>query len=119
MKIRRLAISAAFAAVLAALPPASATAQQPYPPLPPPPPPYYPYPACSPFPLEWPFCVAGAIVGLAAAIVAAPFRAIAGPPYWAYYRPPPYYPPRPPYPPANWGYSTTPGTAAPGYSGPR
>ena len=113
MKIRRLAISAAVAAGVAALPLASATAQQPYPP-PPPPPPYYAYPACSPFPLAWPFCVAGAVVGLAAAIVTAPFAALAGvPPAWAYYRPPPFYYPPPPDLP---GYPTTPGAAPPGYS---
>ena len=33
------------------------------------------YPPCSPFPLFWPICVAGAIVGTAATIVAAPFAA--------------------------------------------
>ena len=92
MRIRRTIISAAFAAGLAALPLSTAEAQ------------YY-YPPCSPFPLAWPFCVAGAVVGTAAAIVTLPFRALAGaPPY--YYRGaygPPYYPP--PY-------------SAPGYYGP-
>src|SRR5215469_3261978 len=52
------------------------------------------YPACSsPFPLFWPLCVAGAVVGTAAMIVTAPFRAVAGaPPY--YYASPYYYGPR-------------------------
>jgi hypothetical protein len=33
---------------------------------------YYPpqyYPVCSPFPLEWPFCLAGAVLDMAATIV--------------------------------------------------
>jgi hypothetical protein len=88
--IRQIAISAAFAAGLAAVPFTTASAQ------------YYPPPPCSPFPLFWPFCVAGAVVGTAAAIVTAPFRVFAPPPY--YYGPPPppppYYGPRyypPPY----------------------
>ena len=90
MRIRRTIISAAFAAGLAALPLSTAEAQ------------YY-YPPCSPFPLAWPFCVAGAVVGTAAAIVTLPFRALAGPPYYGGYYGPPYYPP--PY-------------SAPGYYGP-
>jgi hypothetical protein len=73
MRIRQIAVSAAFAAGLAALPLATAEAQ------------YY-YPPCSPFPLAWPFCVAGAAVSTAATIVTAPFVALSGPPY--YY---PYY----------------------------
>ena len=90
MRIRRIAVSAAFAAGLAAVPLATAKAQ------------YYP----SPFPLFWPFCVAGAIVGTAATIVAAPFVALTAPPYYygyygrPYYAPPPYYAPgyyAPPY----------------------
>jgi hypothetical protein len=83
MRIRRIAVSAAFAAGLAALPVANAEAQY--------------YPPCSPFPLFWPFCVAGAIVGTAATIVAAPFVALTAPPpyYYGYYGRP-YYPP-PPY----------------------
>ena len=44
---------------------------------------------CSPFPLFWPFCVAGAVVGTAAMIVAAPVLALTGAP--PYYYPPPYY----------------------------
>jgi hypothetical protein len=47
------------------------------------------YPPCSPFPLSWPFCVAGAVVGAAALIVTAPIRALTGAP--PYYYPPPYY----------------------------
>ncbi|MFZ3234000.1 MAG: hypothetical protein WA184_01355 [Stellaceae bacterium] len=97
MRIRRAAISAAFAAGLATLPLSTATAQY--------------YPPCSPFPLFWPFCVVGAVVGTAAAVVTAPFRALAGAPpfYYPYYGPayprPPYYPPEN-YPP-------------PGYNAPR
>ena len=83
----------AFAAGLAALPLATAEAQY--------------YPPCSPFPLFWPFCLAGAIVGTAATIVTAPFVALTAPPYYygyyygrPYYAPPPYYAPgyyAPPY----------------------
>jgi hypothetical protein len=87
MPIPRIAISAVFAAGLAALPLSAAKAQY-----------YYP---CHPFPLFWPFCAAAAVVGTAGMVVTAPFRAIAAPPY--YYGPPPapYYPPPPAYyPPA-------------------
>jgi hypothetical protein len=93
MRIGRILISAAFAAGLALMP-ASAKAQY-----------YYP-PPCSPFPLFWPFCVAGAILGTAAVIVTAPFRALAGAPpfpppfYGPPLPPPPYYPPGYPPPPA-------------------
>jgi hypothetical protein len=86
MRIRQIAISAAYATGLAALPIPAAQAQY--------------YPLCSPFPLFWPFCVAGAIVGIAATIVTAPFVALTTPPYyygyyeWPYYPPPPYYAPR-------------------------
>ena len=97
MRIRRIAVSAAFAAGLVAVPLATAKAQY--------------YPPCSPFPLFWPFCVAGAIVGTAATIVAAPFVALTAPPYYygyygrpynapppynapGYYAPPYYYGPR-------------------------
>ena len=81
MPISRIAISAVFAAGLAVLPLSAAKAQ------------YY-GPPCTPFPLTWPICVAGAVVGTAAAIVSAPFQAVGAPPY--YYGPPParYYPPR-------------------------
>ena len=52
------------------------------------------YPACSsPFPLFWPFCVVGAVLGTAGIIVSAPFQALTGAPplYYGYYGPP-YYP---------------------------
>jgi hypothetical protein len=68
MRFRQIVVSTAFAAGLAALPVATAKAQY--------------YPPCSPFPLFWPFCVAGAIVGTAATIVAAPFVALTAPPYY-------------------------------------
>ena len=74
MHIQRIAISALFAAGLATLPFASAKAQY-----------YYP---CNPFPLTWPFCIAGAAVGTAAAIATAPF----GGPYYYYYGRPYYAP---------------------------
>jgi hypothetical protein len=122
MRIRRITISAAFAAGLAALPLSTPEAQ------------YYPhqqqptakgttdqlnreelarlqsgnghspyywasgspwgggwgYPGCSsPFPLFWPFCVAGAVVSTAAMIVTAPFRVVTGAP--PYYYAPGYY----------------------------
>jgi hypothetical protein len=87
MPIHRIWMSAVFAAGLAALPFSTAKAQ------------YY-GPPCTPFPLTWPFCIAGAVVGTAAAVVSAPFRAVAAPPYYYgpaparyYYPPPPYYPP--------------------------
>ena len=89
MRLSRIAISAAFAAGLAALPLSTAKAQYYSPPS---------YPACSPFPLFWPFCAAGVVVGTAAAIVTAPIRALTPPPYYGYYRPP-YYPPPGYYPP--------------------
>src|SRR5687768_11099762 len=73
----RIAISAVFAAALATLPLSAAKAQY-----------YYP---CNPFPLSWPFCIAGAAVGTAAAIATAPFRAAAGYPYYYYYGQPYYY----------------------------
>lgn len=41
---------------------------------------------CS-FPLAWPFCIAGAAVGTAAAIATAPFYVVGGPYYYGY----PYY----------------------------
>jgi len=71
MRIRQIVVLALFAAGLAAVPIATAKAQ------------YY-YPPCSPFPLSWPFCVAGAVVGTAATIVTAPFVALAGPSYYYY-----------------------------------
>ena len=79
----RTAISALFAAGLAVLPLSTAKAQY-----------YY----CDPFPLAWPFCIAGAAVGTAAAIATAPFYYPYYPPYYArpyYYRG--YYHPAPKY----------------------
>ena len=94
MRLSRVMISVAFVAGLAALPLSTAEAQ------------YYPPPPCSPFPLFWPFCVAGAVLGVAATIVIAPIRALAGPPPpFGYYGPPPYPPPAyypPPPPPGNY-----------------
>ena len=69
----RIAISALFAAVLAALPLSAAKAQA----------------YCNSFPLSWPFCIAGAAVATAATIATAPFYAVAGGPY--YYGSPYYY----------------------------
>ena len=85
MLIRRMTILAAFAVGLAAAPLSTANAQY-----------YPPYPPCSPFPLLWPFCVAGAIVGTAAMIVTAPVRALTGAPpfYYGYYGQPYFPPPR-------------------------
>jgi hypothetical protein len=71
------AISATFAAAVAALPLSQAWAQY--------------APACS-FPLAWPFCIAGAAVNTAAAIATAPLAVVAGGPY--YPQPAYYYPPR-------------------------
>ena len=79
MRFRRIAISAAFATGLAVLPVSTAKAQY--------------YAPCSPFPLAWPFCVAGAIVGAAATIATAPFWVLSGMPPYGYYMPP-YYPPQ-------------------------
>lgn len=76
MRIPRIATSAAFAG-LAALPLSAAQAQY--------------YAPCSPFPLAWPFCIAGAALATAATIVATPFWLLAGAPPYGYY-PPPYYP---------------------------
>jgi hypothetical protein len=86
MRIGRIALLTALA--FAAAPLSRATAQ------------YY-YPPCSPFPLAWPFCAAGAIVGTAANVATAPFWLPAGapPPFYPAprYYPPAYYPPPPPY----------------------
>ena len=81
MHIRRITIATAFGVGLAALPLSTAKAQY--------------YPPCSPFPLEWPFCVVGAVLGTAAMIVTAPIRALTGAPpfYYGGYYPQPYYPP--------------------------
>jgi hypothetical protein len=75
MPIRRIAVAAILAAALAALPLTPVRAQY--------------YPPCNPFPLSWPFCIAGAAVGTAAAIATAPFAAVAGGPYYYYGQP--YY----------------------------
>ncbi len=104
MHLRRIAVSAAFAAGLAALPLATTRAQNYYPP-------YY-YPPCSPFPLFWPFCIAGAVVGTAAAVVTAPFRAFAPPYYYGYYGRP-YYPPSPYYYPPGSYAAPAPGSVVP------
>ncbi len=100
LKRRRLALGAGFAAALAALPVMPARAQY-----------YAPYYApCAPNPLLWPVCVAGAVVGTAAALVTAPFWLVTGPPppsWYGFWGPPypvpPYYGPRyyppPPAPP--------------------
>ncbi len=83
MRIRRMAMSAAFATGLVALPLATAQAQ------------YYAryYSPCSANPLAWPFCIAGAVVETAATIATAPFWLLAGaPPYSSGYYAPPYYP---------------------------
>src|SRR5215831_4217548 len=75
MPIRQMAIAAAFGAGLAAVPASAAQAQY--------------YAPCSPFPLFWPFCAAGAVIGAAATIVTGPFWALAGTPpyYYGYYGP--------------------------------
>ena len=65
MSLRRIATSILFAGGVAALPLTAANAQY-----------YYP---CHPFPLFWPFCAAGAVVGAAAAVAPAPVRAVAAP----------------------------------------
>ncbi len=74
MLMRRIVMLALVVAGGAALPLSPALAQY--------------YPPCY-FPLEWPFCIAGAAVNTAAAIATAPFRAVAGGPY--YYSGGPYY----------------------------
>ena len=76
MRIRPIAITAAFAIGLATMPLSTAEEQSNTPQ-------YYPpqyYPVCSPFPLEWPFCVAGAVLDIAATIVTTPIRLLTGAP---------------------------------------
>src|SRR5215469_17604981 len=68
----RIATATLFAAGLAALPLSTAKAQY-----------------CTPFPLSWPFCIAGAAINTAATIVTAPFYAISRSSY--YYGSPYYY----------------------------
>lgn len=77
MRVRRIAASAVFIIGIAASPLSSAKAQY--------------YTDCNPFPLSWPFCIAGAAVGTAAAIVTLPFRAVAGGPYYGTPYPYGYY----------------------------
>lgn len=108
MRIPRIAMSTAFAAGLAALPVSAAQAQY--------------YAPCSPFPLAWPFCAAGAIVGAAATIATAPFWLLAGAPPYAYgHYAPPYYPAPSYYAPAYYAppYATyAPPPGAPPQAGP-
>jgi len=109
MRIRLIAISAAFAIGLATLPLSTVEAQSN-------PPQYYPpqyYPVCSPFPLEWPFCVVGAALDIAATIVTTPIRLLTGAPPFGYYGTP--YPPPPYPPPANYapGYYAPPNSSGP------
>src|SRR5215469_12510068 len=68
----RIATATLFAAGLAALPLSTAKAQY-----------------CTPFPLSWPFCIAGAAINTAATIATAPFYAISRSSY--YYGGPYYY----------------------------
>ena len=94
MNWKRIGLSVALVAALAALPLSRAEARWHH-----------------GFPLFWPFFAGAAVVGTAAAIATAPLRAAAyGPYYYApyYYAPPPapYYPPSPYY-------------GAPYYYGPR
>ncbi len=103
MRIRQLAMTAAFAAGTAALLSAPAAAQ------------YYYSPLCNPFPLTWPFCVVEAV----GYVVTAPFRAIAPRPY--YYAPPPYYAPPSYAPPPYYGVppsAATPPAGAPAQTAP-
>jgi hypothetical protein len=83
MSWKRIALSTALVASIAALPLSRAEAHR------------------GGWPFFWPFAAATAIVGTAAAIATAPVRAIAAAPYYygpppaPYYAPPPaYYPPR-------------------------
>jgi hypothetical protein len=70
MRIRRMAISVAFAAGLATLPLPAAKAQY--------------YPPYSPPPLPWPICAAGAVAATATTIITAPLRALTGAPPFYY-----------------------------------
>src|SRR5579862_9863480 len=83
MNWKQIAVSVGLVAALAAAPLSRAQAQ-------------------APCPVLFPLCIPFAVVGAAATVATAPFRAIAGaPPY--YYAPPPayYYPPPAP---AYYGY---------------
>jgi hypothetical protein len=99
MGIKSAVLCVALAAGVAAVPLAGAKAQ------------YYGPPPCSPFPLTWPFCVAGAAVYTAGAIITAPFRAVAPPPP----PPPAYYAPRPAAAPAYYAPAAAPAYYAPGW----
>jgi hypothetical protein len=83
MQWKRIALSAALVAALAAEPFSTAHAYR-----------------HRVFPLFWPFVAGAAVVGTAAAIATAPLRAIAAAPYYGgppapyYYPPPAYYAPR-------------------------
>ena len=77
MLARRSLIAVLFAVGFTGLPLTTAHSQ------------YYYYP-CDPFPLAWPFCIAGAAVGTAATVASIPFTAGAYP-YYYYYRPVYYY----------------------------
>ncbi len=79
MPWKRIALSAALVAALAALPFSAAQAYH-----------------HRGFPLFWPFVAGAAVVGTAAAIAAAPLRAVA-PPYYYPAPPAPYYAPPPAY----------------------
>ncbi|HEX3864789.1 MAG TPA: hypothetical protein VHY35_24150 [Stellaceae bacterium] len=80
---KRIALSAGLAGALAVVPFSQAEAHR------------------HVFPLFWPFVAATAVVGTAAAVATAPFRAFASPYY--YRAPPPYY------------YRPAPAYYAPGY----
>ena len=77
MFARRALIAILFAIGFIALPLSAVNAQY-----------YYP---CNPFPLSWPFCIAGAAVGTAATVASIPFAAATYPyyyyPNYYYYRP--------------------------------
>jgi len=98
MRIRRIAISVAFAAGPATLP-LSATKAQYYPPY-------------SPPPLSWPICAAGAVAVTVTTIITAPLRALTGAPpfYYSCYGPLPDNPP-PAYPAP--GYYAPPNDSGP------
>ena len=72
MRLKQIAVAAALGSAFVMAPLAGARAQTPW---------------CNPFPLTWPFCV----VGAAATVATAPFRAIAQPYPAPYYYPPRYY----------------------------
>jgi len=101
MRIRRIAISVAFAAGPATLPLSAAKAQY--------------YPLYSPPPLSWPICAAGAAVVTVTTIITAPLRALTGAPpfYCSCCGPPPDYPPPAYYAPGYTRRRIIPGHAEP------